>query len=233
MVVTSSVPARVPSIVEIGTPTGKVYLLDGEKRSILVDALTNWYRKKIIRSIEQRGRDSLSKVKMILLTHGHVDHFGGAPGLRRVLGSIVAIHTLDVEGPRSGRNLPLPVRNNWERFMKPFVSRIKVEPFDPDLALEGDEGDLSDYGIEAKWIRTPGHTDGSISIVFPGYAAIVGDLVVGRFNHPRRPSYPLWVRDPQQIKDSIKMVLDYSPKFLLSSHGGPLEADDVRRFLLS
>jgi len=41
------------------------------------------------------------------------------------------------------------------------------------------KGDLSDYGIEAKWIRTPGHTEGSISIVFPGQTAIVGDLVVG------------------------------------------------------
>ena len=60
--------------------------------------------------------------------------------------------------------------------MKPLVDRIKAEPFEPDMTLEGDEGDLSDYGIEAKWIRTPGHTEGSISIVFPGHAAIVGDL---------------------------------------------------------
>jgi hydroxyacylglutathione hydrolase len=224
--------AKTPPIVEIRTPTGKVYLLEGEKRSILVDSLNDWYEKKIIRSIQQRGVDSLSKVKLILLTHGHLDHFGGAPGLKRRLGCLIAIHALDVEGPRSGRNLPLATRNNWERITKPFVSRIKTEPFEPDMTLEGDEGDLSDYGIEAKWIRTPGHTGGSISIVFPGHTAIVGDLVVGRFNHPRKPAYPLWVKDPQQIKDSVRKVLDYSPKLLLSGHGGPLNADEVKAFFL-
>ena len=223
---------KTPSIVEICTPTGRVYLLEGEKRSILVDALNNWYEKKIIRSIQQRGGDSLSKVKLILLTHGHIDHFGGAPGLKRKLGCLIAIHALDVEGPRSGRNLPLATRNNWERITKPFVSRIKAEPFEPDMTLEGDEGDLSDFGIEAKWLRTPGHTEGSISIVFPGHTAIVGDLVVGRFNRPRKPAYPLWVKDPQQIKDSVRKVLDCSPKFLLSGHGGPLDANVVKAFLL-
>lgn len=224
--------AKTPSIVEIRTPTGKVYLLEGEKRSILVDALNNWYEKKIVRSIQQRGADSLSKVKLILLTHGHLDHFGGAPGLRRRLGCMIAIHQMDVEGPRSGRNLPLATRNTWEKMTRPFVSRIKAEPFEPDMTLEGDEGDLSDYGIEARWIRTPGHTQGSISIVFPGHTAIVGDLVVGRFNRPKKPAYPLWVKDPQQIKDSVRKVLEYSPKSLLSGHGGPLDADEVRAFFL-
>lgn len=218
------------SIVEISTPTGKVYLLEGEERSILVDALNDWYEKKIIRSIRKRGESSLSKVKLILLTHGHLDHFGGAPGLKRRLGCMIAIHQMDVEGPRSGRNLPLSTRNRWEKMTKPFVSRIRAEPFEPDVMLEGDEGDLSDFGIEAKWVRTPGHTEGSISIVFPGQTAIVGDLVVGRFNAPRKPAYPLWVKDPWPVRASVKKVLAYSPKTLLTGHGGPLDADDVRRF---
>lgn len=218
------------SIVEISTPTGKVYLLEGKERSILVDALNDWYEKKIIRSIRKRGESSLSKVKLILLTHGHLDHFGGAPGLKRRLGCMIAIHQMDVEGPRSGRNLPLFTRNRWEKMTKPFVSRIRAEAFEPDVMLEGDEGDLSDFGIEAKWVRTPGHTEGSISIVFPGQTAIVGDLVVGRFNAPRKPAYPLWVKDPWPVRASVKKVLAYSPKTLLSGHGGPLDADDVRRF---
>jgi len=120
--------AKTPSIVEIRTPTGKVYLLEGEKRSILVDALNDWYEKKIIRSIQKRGADSLSKVKMILLTHGHLDHFGGAPGLKRRLGCMIAIHRLDVEGPRSGRNMPLATRNSWEKIMKRWWTASRPSP---------------------------------------------------------------------------------------------------------
>ena len=221
---------RAASIVEISTPTGKVYLLEGERRSVLVDALNDWWEKKIIRSIRSRGEDAPGRVKLILLTHGHLDHFGGAPGLRRRLGCMIAIHQMDVEGPRMGRNLPLSTRNGWERLTKPFVSRIRAEPFEPDVMLEGDEGSLSDYGVEAKWIRTPGHTEGSISIVFPGETAIVGDLVVGRFNAPRKPAYPLWVKDPAPVRDSVRRVLEYGPKTLLTGHGGPLDADEVRRF---
>lgn len=223
-------PGKAASIVEISTPTGKVYLLEGEKRSILVDALNDWYEKKIIRCLRKRGEDAPGRVKLILLTHGHLDHFGGAPGLKRRLGCLIAIHQMDVEGPRTGRNLPLSTRNRWEKLTKPFVSRIRAEPFEPDVMLEGDEGSLSDYGVEAKWIRTPGHTEGSISIVFPGETAIVGDLVVGRFNAPRKPAYPLWVKDPAPVRDSVRRVLEYAPKTLLSGHGGPLDADEVRRF---
>ncbi len=221
----------VASIFEINTPTGKVYLLEGEKGSILVDALNDWWVKKVLRGIRERGEDAPGRVKLILLTHGHLDHFGGAPALKRRLGCPIAIHQLDAGGPRSGRNLPLSARNRWEKVTRPFVSRIRGEPFEPDFMLQGDEGGLSEYGVEARWIRTPGHTEGSISIVFPGERAIVGDLVVGRFNAPRRPAYPLWVKDPAPVRDSIRKVLEYSPKTLLTGHGGPLDADDVRQWL--
>lgn len=225
-----SVADRTASIVEIGTLTGKVYLLEGEERSVLVDALNDWWEKRIIRSIRKRGEDAPGRVKLLLLTHGHLDHFGGAPGLRRRLGCRVAIHRLDAEGPRRGRNLPLFTRNRWEKLTRPFVSRIRAEPFEPDILLEGDEGSLSDYGIDAIWVRTPGHTEGSISVIFPGQAAIVGDLVVGRFNAPGKPAYPMWVKDPGPVRESVRKVLQYSPKALLSGHGGPLDADEVRRF---
>ena len=137
---------------------------------------------------------------------------------------------LSAEGPKGKLTRNIPVGLGIEaKDDKVFVSRLKARPVEPDILLDGEEGDLKDYGIEAKWIRTPGHTEGSISVVFPGEVAIVGDLVVGRFGVSRKPAYPLWVNDPQQLRDSIRKVLDFSPKVLLSGHGGPFSPEEVKR----
>ena len=112
------------------------------------------------------------------------------------------------------------------------LERVKTAAFSPDIILKGEEGDLEQYGVMARWVRTPGHTPGSISIVLPGEAAIVGDLVVGRFNALKRPAYPVWVTDKQQVRESIRKLLDDAPITFLSGHGGPFKTEDVRRVFL-
>lgn len=216
-------------IVEIPSVTGRVYLVEGGKGLVLVDALTSRYKRKILKAVAGRAAGPHSRVNLILITHAHIDHYGGALDLRKKLGAPIAIHRLDAESMRKGRNVHLHPRNLSERVVKVFVSRLKAQPVEPDILLDGEEGDLKEYGIEAKWIRTPGHTEGSISVVFPGEVAIVGDLVVGRFGVSRKPAYPLWVKDPQLLRDSIRKVLDFSPKVLLSGHGGPFSPEDVKR----
>jgi glyoxylase-like metal-dependent hydrolase (beta-lactamase superfamily II) len=219
-------------IVPISSLTGRVYLVQGEKGSILVDALTNRYSKTILNTVMQTTSDLHSKVSLILITHAHIDHYGGAPYLKRKLGVPIAIHQLDADDMRRGRNGALCPRSLSERILKLSLSRLRAEPIEPDIVLDGEEGDLRDYGIEAKWVRTPGHSEGSISVVFPGEIAIVGDLVIGRFGFSRKPAYPLWVKDVRQLRESIKRVMDFSPKVFFSGHGGPFSAEEVKRVFL-
>jgi hydroxyacylglutathione hydrolase len=219
-------------IVEIRSVTGRVYLIEGERGLILVDALTSRHGKRILNTVMQRETDLDRKVSLILITHAHIDHYGGAPYLKRKLGAPIAIHQLDADDMRRGRNGALFPRNLSESILKFSLSRLRAEPTEPDIVLDGEEGDLGDYGIEAKWVRTPGHSEGSISVVFPGEIAIVGDLVVGRFGFSRKPAYPLWVKDARQLRESIKRVMDFSPKVFFSGHGGPFSSEEVKRVFL-
>ena len=219
------------SIVHLTFITGRAYLIRGKDGWVLVDTLSPWNGRRLVRRLESRGID-LSRIRLILLTHGHIDHFGNALRLKAKTGAPIAIHELDAEGPRKGRNLRLYSRNVFEKVLGFFASRTWTRAFEPDVLLKGDEGDLEQYGIAAKWVRTPGHTDGSISIVLPGEAAIVGDLVIGRFSALKRPAYPLWVTDKQQVRESVRKLLDYAPITFLSGHGDPFKTEDVRRVFL-
>jgi len=226
------VSGSMTSIHEIRSLTGRVYLIEADQDVIAVDALTPSHRRRVLSSVENTLSRTGKKLELILLTHSHIDHFSGALEMKRLFGAPVAIHELDVQWLRQGLNSPLYSRNLPEAALKLLVSRMKAEPVEPDIILKGDKGDLAEYGLEAKWLRTPGHTDGSISVVLPGDTAIVGDLVIGRFGFSHKPAYPFWVKDVGQLKDSIRRILDLSPRYLLSGHGGPFKAEDVRRIFL-
>ena len=219
------------SIVEIPSIAGKAYLVGGEEESILVDTLFPGSGKRIVKFLSKKGID-LHKIKLILITHGHIDHYGSALELKGKIEAPIAIHELDAEGPRKGINVHIYPRSLLQKILNLYVSRQRTQPFEPDVLLKGEEGDFKDYGIEAKWIRTPGHTQGSISVVLPGEAAIVGDLITGKFGFLKKTAYPLWVEDGQQLGESVKKLLDCWPKIFFAGHGGPFNPEEVKRVFL-
>src|SRR4051794_19068318 len=81
------------------------YLIQGD-RTVVVDTGYPYAVPRILRALET-NRIGRSQVSLILLTHGHLDHLGGARALREVLGVPVALHSLDAEIARTGRDRPL------------------------------------------------------------------------------------------------------------------------------
>jgi glyoxylase-like metal-dependent hydrolase (beta-lactamase superfamily II) len=218
-------------IVEIPSIGGKAYLVEGEEESILVDTLFPGNGKRIIKFLNRRGIN-LHKIKLILITHGHIDHYGSALELKGEIEAPIAIHELDANGPGRGINVHIYPRSLLQKVLDLYVSRQRTQPFEPDVLLKGEEGDFKDYGIAAKWIRTPGHTQGSVSVVLPGEAAIVGDLITGKFGFLKKTAHPLWVEDVEQSRESIGKLLDCSPKIFFAGHGGPFDPEEVRRVFL-
>ncbi len=220
-----------PTIVtRIKLPLANAYLVQG-KRPILVDTGAPGDADRIVAALHKAGVES-EELSLILLTHGHGDHVGSANELAALSGAPVALHRADDAMARSGRNV-LGTLTGWEaRMITPFVDK----PFPPADAthLIDAEMDLRPFGVDGRVVPTPGHTPGSVSLLLEGGDVIAGDLLMGgRLGGAlmaTRPQLHYFVADFGQLFVSMGSVLAETPRRLLVGHGGPLAAEDVRRW---
>ncbi|MDD2875406.1 MAG: MBL fold metallo-hydrolase [Azoarcus sp.] len=117
-------------------------------------------------------------IEKILITHGHIDHAGGAAKLARELG-------VPIEGPQEEDRFWIDgMAQQSKMFGFP-----DVETFTPDRWLH--DGDTVTVGEQTlNVIHTPGHTPGHVVFVHPeSRLALVGDVLfagsIGRTDFPR------------------------------------------------
>ena len=131
-------------------------------------------------------------VEKILLTHGHIDHAGGAGELAQRLG-------VPIEGPQKEESYWIDQLVAQSRsFGFPLA-----QAFTPDRWLN--DGDTVSVGNETlQVLHTPGHTPGHVTYYHArSKLALVGDVLfagsIGRTDFPRG--------DYQTLMDSIKHKL--------------------------
>ena len=128
-------------------------------------------------AIESAIKETGVRIEKILLTHGHIDHAGGADELRERLG-------VKIEGPHLADKILLDALEKQGKLYQIEGSRNVV----PDHWLE--EGETVTAGGHAFQIfHCPGHSPGSV--VFYNKAqkfALVGDVIfqgsIGRTDFP-------------------------------------------------
>jgi glyoxylase-like metal-dependent hydrolase (beta-lactamase superfamily II) len=154
-------------------------------------------------------------VKMIVITHAHIDHIGGAEKLRAHTGAPVYMHEADKM--LSDR---LDMQASW----------LGVEtPEDPGIDQPAREGDVIRAGsVEAHVLHTPGHTPGSISLYLPLESKLIaGDTLfqgsIGRTDLPGG--------DTAQIGRSIRGKLYALPEntIVFPGHGGTTSIGEEKR----
>ncbi len=186
-------------IVRIKGAISNCYLLLGE-RPVLVDTGAPGDLKRILVAL-QAHRVEPAQLALILLTHGHSDHAGGAAELKRRSGAKIALHIGDVALARTGRNGVLAPQDNLGRLVRPFVDE-EFEPFEPDIVFR-DGFPLEPHGLRGKVLATPGHTPGSASVVLANGEAIIGDVLRGSLVWPNRAREHYFCQDPELNHRSI------------------------------
>jgi len=204
------------------------YLIKGDKGTILVDAGLPGGEKSILEKCSELN----TILKLIFITHGHMDHMGSAAALKNQAGAKVAVHVNDSEALHSGISKVDQPIGLVARLMRPFIGKIRTNPVEPEILIS-DEIRLDEYGINGRVLLTPGHTSGSISVVLDSGEAFVSDLIMGGFFGqicPRHPNLPPYETSRIDIKNSVKYVLEQKLTIIYPGHGGPFLPETVARW---
>lgn len=143
------------------------------------------------------------KLKKVLHTHAHLDHFLAAGKIKEHTGATLALHKAD-----------FPLWQSLEVQCRMF--NIPYEPVpDPDCWLQDNE----DLGLcSGHSLFTPGHSPGSMSFYFDDIKTLIAGDTLFRGSIGRTD---LWGGDAKLIQSSIKnrlYVLDDS-SLVITGHG--------------
>lgn len=211
------------------------FLVRGEKKHILVDTGLPGSEGKILRQLKAH-KIALDDIGLIVITHGHIDHFGSAKKLKDLLNIPVLIHQLDRKALALGQSMLETLKPNykiWDLVLKPHLLKAVAPICVPDIVLKGNEDyDLKEFGIKGKFIHTPGHTPGSLSVILDSGSAIIMDLassgiLLGGIALHNRMKHPPFHDDLQQVKHSINYVLSLNTHTFFLGHGNPVSRDSL------
>jgi glyoxylase-like metal-dependent hydrolase (beta-lactamase superfamily II) len=162
------------------------------------------------------------KPEMIVLTHGHWDHFIGNTALKETFPNIsIAVHEADADVlPDAEKNMSLG-----------FIRRSIVSPPADVILHDGDHLKLGE--VDFTVIHTPGHTPGGVCLHSPdteNKVVLVGDLIfagggVGRTDLPNASTAQLY----QSIAKLLNTVSDDTTVY--PGHGPATVIEREKRFL--
>ncbi len=220
-------------------PLGMInaFLLVNPEGCILIDSGLPNTEKKIYKVLKKLNL-TFSDINLIVITHAHIDHAGNTAKLKSLSGAQVIAHEGDLPYFRGEKKMHFCSTGWFGRlFSKTGAIQKPYEPFEPDISLTSKaKFSLSDYGIDGEVISTPGHTDGSISVVIDNDKAIVGDLVssgifLGGIVRTHKAKRPPFEDNPRLVGEELQSIADKGITTFFMGHGGPLPQEEVLRHI--
>jgi glyoxylase-like metal-dependent hydrolase (beta-lactamase superfamily II) len=225
------VPLMLVNMFLIGLP-------DKNSDWLVVDAGTSTSANAVIKAARERfGLDA--KPGAILLTHGHFDHIGGIFDLLKVWDVPVYAHMDELPYLTDESDYPQPdptVGGGLIAEMSPLFPRKGIDLGNRIHALP--EGGEVPFAPNWKWIHTPGHTPGHISlfrednrvmIAADAFTTVKQESAMAVLTKDKEvhgpPAY--FTTDWKAAEESIKKLAAFNPSVVASSHGIPMRGEEL------
>ncbi|MGG2971570.1 MBL fold metallo-hydrolase [Geobacillus stearothermophilus] len=225
---------QIVNICLVGRPDDRAF--------VLVDAGMPGSADDIVSVVEDRF-GSGSRPQAIVLTHGHFDHVGAIVELVKHWNVPVYAHPAELPYLTGKASYPEPDASVEGGFI------AKISPFFPNEPIQlGDrvhplpENGTVPHLPEFRWIHTPGHTPGHISLFRPRDAALIaGDAFVTvrqdslykvltqQIEISGPPRY--YTIDWRAARESVRKLAALFPSVAITGHGAPVAGKELREGL--
>ncbi len=239
---TSSSQEVLPDILLLHFTIVSACIVGDSKEWVLVDTgLENSY--DFIQEGAKKRFGVESRPKAIILTHGHFDHVGSVIKLSEYWDVPVYAHSLEMQYITGREDYPIAdssVDEGLVAKMSPGFPHTSINIGYRAVALPQDG---SVPGMKGwKWIHTPGHTRGHVSLFREeDRTLIAGDA----FTTTKQESFMSVLTQKEKIKGppaylttdwdaarkSVEIIAELKPRLAIPSHGMPMEGEELRRHL--
>ena len=220
----------IPQVYQLTVRYNNIFLIVEDKLT-MIDTGFRRNPAGVIDFIHSLGR-SPEEIKLIILTHNHVDHTGGLAEVRKLTKAQIAAPRIDFTlgkdvlpypgGKFLGKVLQVPALSS-------IRNRLVIRAGEIDVLLDG--GEVFPVLGELRVILTPGHTAGSISLYSSQKKLLfVADALKKRHGVLSLPLKTA-TTDLNQAVASVEKMTQLDIETLCFGHGRPITEDAKGRLM--
>lgn len=197
-----------------------LYVIKGVDGDILIDTGFIGMKRKIKKYLDKFN------IKLIVLTHAHVDHSWNASYLKKLYNCKILMSREDIvniDNSNINSKPSLKRYKAWTKLMNKGMKLLKQKEFTPDIIIDEDTS-ITACGINLDIINLKGHTNGSIGVLYKNNL-FAGDSLV---NRKRTHSQIAFQNQNNECAiKSFRKIIDLNPKMIYVGHDKPIDNDKL------
>ncbi|HBL74491.1 MAG: hypothetical protein A2W90_20420 [Bacteroidetes bacterium GWF2_42_66] len=209
------------SVKVIRIPVGyaNTFLVANGNRSILIDTGLKNHASYILSKLKRYGVEP-SDVALIIQTHTHFDHAGNTAELKALTGAQVMVHEKEASCLAKGYTRIPNGAIAYTKFIASLGRKIypglaAYQAIEPDVIIN-EKFSLAEWDIDGYVLPTPGHTEGSISVVLENRMIIAGDCFFPVYRHS---VFTPFCNDVPLLMKTWKLIFDLNIDEIYAGHG--------------
>jgi len=209
------------------------YLVKTGKDIFLIDTGFAMTRSKLEKALEMEVVNP-SNIKLVIITHGDIDHIGNCAYFQKEYGLKIAVHEADAWLCTTGKSIQnrkrissslSKIKSSIIRalIVKPLMKKYPLEAFEPDMIL-ADGHDFKKDGFDAKVVHIPGHSIGSIGILTAEGDFFSGDTI----NNRNKPTVADIIENETALAKSLEKIKSLNIRTIYPGHGKPFARTELK-----